>query len=393
MIFPFMPAQSVAVYVGVTLVLTHITIAGVTIFLHRHQSHHALTLHPVASHFFRFWLWLTTGIVTREWVAIHRKHHAKCETEEDPHSPRHKGIVRVLFKGLGLYRQEAANAETLARYGKGTPDDWLERNIYSAHPSAGLFLMAAFELMLFGLPAVAMFAIQMAWIPFWAAGVINGLGHFAGYRNFETNDASTNILPLGILVGGEELHNNHHAFPASAKLSNKWWELDVGWLYIRLLSFARLADVKRVAPVAINDASHHAIDLDTVRALLNQRFYVLKRYASRVVNPVLRQAHASSDADGRRLLKRAKKLITREGIQPDAAAIEARDAVLAQHDALAAAYHFKQELKQIWSNNASELGGKVERLRNWCAACEQSGIDDLVAFAAHLRGYRSLRAG
>lgn len=388
MIFALLPALPVAAYVAIALVLTHMTIASVTIFLHRHQSHHALTLHPVASHLFRFWLWLTTGIVTREWVAIHRKHHAKCETEDDPHSPRYKGIGRVLLTGLGLYRKEARNPDTLARYGNGTPDDWLERHLYSAHPSLGILLLAALELALLGLPAVVIFAVQMAWIPFWAAGVINGVGHFAGYRNFETNDASTNLLPWGLLIGGEELHNNHHAHPASAKLASKWWELDIGWLYIRLLTLLGLARIKRVAPSATNHADVAAIDTDTVRAVLSQRFYVLKRYARWVIDPALRQAHANSDMAGRRLLRRARKPIAREGMQLDDAALAARDAVLEQHQALAVTYRFKQELKAIWTGNPGAAGGRLERLRDWCLACEQTGIDDLVAFAAYLRGYR-----
>ena len=219
----------------------NITIASVTIFLHRHQAHHALTLNPVISHFFRFWLWLTTGIVTREWVAIHRKHHARCETEDDPHSPRIKGILRVLFGGYFLYRTEARNLETLEKFGHGTPGDWLEKHVYAALPWLGVTLMAVIDLILFGLPGLAIFVVQMLWIPFWAAGVINGLGHWWGYRNYETADASTNIFPWGIVIGGEELHNNHHAFASSAKLSSKWWEFDITWQAIRLLRATGLA--------------------------------------------------------------------------------------------------------------------------------------------------------
>ena len=388
MILPLLPALPAAAYVAIALVLTHITIVSVTIFLHRHQSHRSLTLHPVASHFFRFWLWLTTGTVTREWVAVHRKHHAKCETEDDPHSPVFKGIGGVLFKGVGLYRQEARNLETLDKYGSGTPDDWLERHVYSKYPSAGILVLLPIELALFGLPALAIYAVQMLWVPFWAAGVINGVGHFAGYRNFETNDVSMNILPWGVLVGGEELHNNHHAYPASAKLSNKWWELDIGWVYIRLLALLGLAEVKRVAPSATNDASVAAIDLDTVRAVLSQRFRLLKRYTRRVINPAIREARANSDTTGRRLLRRAKKAITGDGMPIDDAAQATRDAALQRHDALAIVYGFKEDLKAIWTSNANATTGRLERLRNWCIACEHSGSDDLVAFAAYLRGYR-----
>ncbi len=239
-------------FVGVALLLTHVTIASVTIFLHRHQAHHALSLNPVISHFFRFWLWLTTGIVTREWVAIHRKHHARCETAEDPHSPRYKGILCVVFGGYWLYRTEARKQETLHKFGLGTPDDWLENKIYAVYPWLGITLMALIDLALFSWPGLIIFVVQMLWIPFWAAGVINGLGHYWGYRGFETSDASTNILPWGILIGGEELHNNHHAYAASARLSSKWWEIDLGWVYIRFLAMCRLARVRRLAPRAIS---------------------------------------------------------------------------------------------------------------------------------------------
>ena len=252
-------------YVAVTLLLTHITIASVTIFLHRHQAHHALDLHPLASHFFRFWLWLTTGTVTREWVAIHRKHHAHCETEEDPHSPRFKSILTVLFGGFLLYRREACRPDTLSRFGQGTPDDYLERELYSKHRGAGILLMALIDIALFGLPGVVIFIVQMLWIPFWAAGVINGLGHYLGYRNFETPDDSSNLLPWGILVGGEELHNNHHAYMASARLSSKWWEFDIGWAYVRLLALCRLAKINRRPPRAASHVGKGPIDRDTAR--------------------------------------------------------------------------------------------------------------------------------
>lgn len=215
-------------HVAVTAVFTHITIAGVTIYLHRHQAHNALTLHPAASHFFRFWLWLTTGMVTREWVAVHRKHHAKVETPEDPHSPQVRGIFRVLFGGVGLYRRESADRETLESYGQGTPDDWLERNVYAPAPALGLASMLGLDVLLFGTAGLAIFAVQMLWIPLRAAGVINGIGHYFGYRNYETGDASRNIVPIGFLIGGEELHNNHHAHAKSARLAHRKWELDIG---------------------------------------------------------------------------------------------------------------------------------------------------------------------
>jgi len=375
-------------YVAVALLLTHVTIASVTIFLHRHQAHNALDLKPIVSHFFRFWLWLTTGTVTREWVAVHRKHHAYCETEQDPHSPRVKGILRVLFGGLWLYRREARNLETLERFGQGTPDDWLERNLYGRHPWLGLLSMLIIDGLLFGLPGLAIFAVQMIWIPFWAAGVINGLGHYLGYRGFETADASRNILPWGIIVGGEELHNNHHAYAASARLSCSRWELDIGWIYIRLLAGMRLARVKRLAPRAVSTRGRHLIDSDTVRAVVSQRFYILKRYGQIVIRPALREARRNTDEMGRRLIQRARDLLTREDISPDREAKETIARVLQQDQTLATIYHFKQQLKEVWSRTTAGQPGRVERLQAWCAASEQSGIRALEEFAQFLRGYR-----
>ncbi len=375
-------------YLAVALVLTHITIASVTIFLHRHQAHRALALNPVVSHFFRFWLWLTTGMVTREWVAVHRKHHACCETPDDPHSPRYKGILGVLFGGVWLYHKEAIKPKTLEQFGRGTPDDWLERNLYSAHPLAGVTLMGLIDVALFGLPGLAIFVAQMVWIPFWAAGVINGVGHFWGYRGFETRDASRNIVPWGIVIGGEELHNNHHAYAASARLSNKWWEFDLGWAYIRLLALCRLARVERLAPRAIVRKGPQLIDAETVRAVVSQRFYILKRYGKTVIRPALREARRNSDRLGRRMIRRARKVLIREDIQPDRNAAATVERVLAEDKTLAKIYQFKQQLKEVWAGGAAGLPGRIERLQAWCTASEQSGIAALEEFAAFLRGHQ-----
>ncbi len=252
-------------YIVVALVFTHITIASVTIYLHRHQAHRALDLHPLVSHFFRFWLWLTSGMVTKEWAAIHRKHHAKCETAEDPHSPQVLGIRKVLREGSELYRAEAKNQETLDKYGHGTPSDWIERNLYTPHSGKGIALMFIVNVLLFGPLGITIWAVQMMWIPITAAGIINGIGHFWGYRNYENADASTNIVPWGILIGGEELHNNHHTFASSAKLSSKWWEFDIGWLYIRTLEIFGLAHVKKIPPELTYDKAKDHIDLETVK--------------------------------------------------------------------------------------------------------------------------------
>ncbi len=375
-------------YAGVAFLLTHITIVSVTIFLHRHQAHNALDLNPVVSHFFRFWLWLTTATVTREWVAVHRKHHSTCETENDPHSPRYKGIAGVVFGGLLLYRREAAKSETLAAFGQGTPDDWLERQVYTRHCNLGILLMALIDMALFGLPGLAIFAVQMVWIPFWAAGVINGVGHYWGYRSFETPDASTNIVPWGILVGGEELHNNHHAYMASARLSSKWWEIDIGWAYIRLLAICKLAKVKRLAPRATSQAGKSRIDHDTAQAVISQRFYILKRYGQRVIVPAMREAKRDTDRMGRRLIRQARKLITHEGINVDQRSEETIDRVLLQDETLATIYRFKQQLKEVWARSSKDGPCHVERLRDWCVASEQSGIRALEDFAVFLRGYK-----
>ncbi len=374
-------------YVVATLVLTQITIASVTIFLHRHQAHKALTLHPAVSHFFRFWLWLTTAMVTREWVAVHRKHHAKCETLDDPHSPQMRGIWRVLFGGVGLYHAATRDAKTLEHYGSGTPDDWLERRVYSRFPFLGVTIMAAVDLLLFGLLGLLIFGLQMVWIPFWAAGVINGLGHFWGYRNFETSDASRNLSPLGILIGGEELHNNHHAYAQSARLSNKWWEFDIGWLYIRLLALLGLARVRRVAPKVRIARDKQAVDLETLRAVVRDRYHLLTLYGRQVIRPVLRAERRASNGAGRRLLRRVRKLMTREDIALDARARATLDAALGYSQRLATVYRFKAQLKAVWLHTAGDGAKRVERLKTWCAEAERSGIEALQDFADLVRGY------
>ena len=232
-----------------TLVMVQITIACVTLYLHRSQAHRSVTFHPAIEHFMRFWLWMTTGMVTKEWVAIHRKHHQACERPGDPHSPYVYGIWRVLFGGAWLYVQAKQNSDMVRQYGVGTPDDWIERNIYSRWPVLGIWIMLAIDVLLFGWWGFVVWGVQMIWIPFWAAGVINGLGHWWGYRNTDTRDRSRNLLPWAIWIGGEELHNNHHHQPASAKLSEKWWEIDVGWIYIKILRLFRLAKVRSLDAV------------------------------------------------------------------------------------------------------------------------------------------------
>jgi stearoyl-CoA desaturase (delta-9 desaturase) len=374
-------------YIALAAVLTQITIASVTLFLHRNQSHNAMELHPVVSHFFRLWLWLTTGMVTREWVAIHRKHHAKCETPEDPHSPIVEGITKVLFMGVWLYHLEAKNQETLERYGQGTPDDWMERNVYSRFPALGLLITLTVNSLLFGWVGALIFLVQVAWIPFWAAGVINGIGHFWGYRNYETQDASTNIFPIGFFIGGEELHNNHHGHAASARFAHKWYEFDIGWMYIRILQFFGLAKVRKQAPRICFEADKATPDLDTVRAVVRNRFHVMKLYASKVVRPAIREVRSRGGAIPRFALRRARKLMSREDITLDQRDQETLSQALSHSQTLKTVYEFKKQLKELWQQSATNHAKRLERLQAWCHEAEQSGISYLQDFARSLRGY------
>ncbi|MCB2261897.1 MAG: fatty acid desaturase [Candidatus Thiosymbion ectosymbiont of Robbea hypermnestra] len=373
--------------VAAGLILTHVTIVTVTVFLHRAQAHRALALHPAASHFFRFWLWLTTGMVTKEWVAVHRRHHAKCETPEDPHSPRILGLGKLLAEGAELYAKAAGDPRTLARYGHGTPDDWLERHLYSRYTQHGVGLMLILDLLLFGVHGITLWAVQMIWIPFFAAGVINGIGHYWGYRNFETPDAATNILPWGILIGGEELHNNHHAFPSSAKLSSKWWELDLGWFYVRLLSLLGLAEVKKVASRPRVVAGKGTIDMDTVRAVVTGRMHVAARYAREVLAPVTRAELCRSRRHCRRLSRRTQRLLVLEGSRLDARAKQRLEQILAQSQTLETVYQFRERLRELWERAAPSQEALLEALQDWCQQAEATGIQALETFSRTLRGY------
>ncbi len=380
-------------YVAVALALTHVTIIGVTVYLHRHQAHRALTLHPAVAHAFRFWLWLTTGMVTREWAAVHRKHHAKCETEQDPHSPQQAGIAAVLFGGACLYRKESANEETIKSYGAGTPDDWVEHNLYSRHRWVGIQVMLLVNVVLFGLPGFAIWLVQMLWIPFWAAGVINGVGHYWGYRNFETHDASRNIVPWGILIGGEELHNNHHAYGVSAKLSNKWWELDIGWFYIRTLECLGLASVKRKAPrTSFVPSARRVVDMDMLRTILANRFHVLKLYGNRVVRPVVKDECRRASGELKGQMGRLRKLLASEIVTLDEHGWRRAQALFNHNHTLQTIYEFKQRLRALWTQQYSEQREALARLQDWCADAEASGIAALQEFAQQLRGYRSRTA-
>ena len=376
-------------YLLCALGLTHVTIAAVTIYLHRCQAHRALELHPAVSHFFRFWLWLTTGMVTKEWAAIHRKHHAKCETADDPHSPQIYGINRVLWGGVFLYVKESYNKETLERYGHGTPEDWVERKVYSRRSWIGVAVLLAAYLLVFGLvPGVLIWLVQIAWIPFWAAGVINGVGHFFGYRSYDVPDASTNIVPWGILIGGEELHNNHHAFASSAKLSSKWYEFDIGWMYIRALQGLGLATVKKLAPKPRFAQPKPAADLETLHAVIANRYDVLSSYAKSVkrtyAEELERLKHWSpGDAEVLRSLRRA--LLRGQAL---AGAERAKLAeALKKSRALATVIAMRQELIALWERSNASKEQLLRQLQDWCRRAEASGVAALVDFSCRLRSY------
>ena len=373
--------------VFVILGLTHITIASVTIFLHRHQAHRSLDFHPSVSHFFRFWLWLTTGQVTKEWAAIHRKHHAKCEQAEDPHSPHVHGIKTVLFTGAELYRNESNNKETMARYGHGTPDDWIERNLYTRFSWQGVALMLIIDLALFGALGLTVWAVQMAWIPITAAGIINGAAHYWGYRNFEAHDASTNISPWGILIGGEELHNNHHTYPTSAKLSVKPYEFDLGWAYICILQFLGLATVKKTPPVLAYGQVRPVADEKTLEALITNRYAVMAGYA-RQMRSVFRQEVATAKLDAN-VLKVASRWFHRDGDKVPAEALAPLIATRAAYPALDKMLQMREELRQIWLNTSHTREQLALELQAWCKRAEESGIAALRDFSTQLRAARA----
>jgi stearoyl-CoA desaturase (delta-9 desaturase) len=371
------------------LAMTHVTMISVTVFLHRHQAHRALDLHPVASHFFRFWLWLTTGQVTKEWASIHRKHHAKCEQPDDPHSPHVYGIRTVLLQGYELYRAEAANKETMKRYGHGTPDDWLERNLYTRFSWHGVVLMLVIDLALFGAAGLAVWAVQMAWTPVMAAGIVNGAGHYWGYRNFEAPDASTNLSPWGILIAGEELHNNHHTYPTSAKLSVKSYEFDIGWMYISLMRKLGLATVKKTPPKLAFGDVRAAADEKTLEALISNRYEIMAAYAKdmrRTFKDEL-QAMKSRSADAG-MLKVARRWLHRDADRVPAAAVAQLAMARAVSPVLDKMVLMREELRQLWLNRSHTREQLAADLQAWCHHAEASGIAVLQEFSLRLRSAR-----
>jgi stearoyl-CoA desaturase (Delta-9 desaturase) len=374
-------------YAIILLTFTQLTILSVTIYLHRCQAHRAVELHPAISHLFRFWLWLTTAMVTKEWTAVHRKHHAKVETADDPHSPQVKGIKKVFFEGAELYREEADNKETLERYGNGTPDDWLERNIYTPHSVYGVSLMLIINLLLFGVVGLLMWSIQMAWIPLFAAGVVNGLGHYIGYRNFEPQDASRNLVPFGLLIGGEELHNNHHAYATSAKFSAKWWEVDIGWGVIRCLQFFHLAKPKRTLPKPKMMPGKSNIDNDTITALITYRLQVMARYTREVIMPALQDEKRRAGNTGNILLARAKTLLIRDQAIMPLSQKSNLSKLLDNFQGLRTVYDLRLKLQDIWQRSTASQKELVEALQEWCRQAEATGIERLAHFVAQLKTY------
>ena len=372
-----------------TLIVTHITIAGVTLYLHRSQAHRAVEFHPIISHFFRFWLWLTTGMVTKEWVAVHRKHHVYSEQPDDPHSPLNEGVKNILCRGVEYYRKATSDKVAMERYGRGTPDDWVERNIYTKYSAKGVVLLLILNMILFGVHGVTIWAVQMLWIPFFAAGVINGLAHYFGYRNFETPDTATNLMPIGILIGGEELHNNHHAYGSSAKFSQKWYEFDIGWFYITIMKAVGLAKVLKVAPKLQVNPSKNQLDVESVGAILTNRLQVMDRYLQKVIKPVFREVKGRTDEQEKlTVLMKAKRLLARD----DNSLIGPADkqqlkTLLEQFPSLEKVFAFRQSLQDIWHKTTMSQKELLESLQAWCREAEASGVKVLIDFAESIKTY------
>ena len=370
------------------LVATQLTIFSVTLYLHRSMAHRGVDFHPAVAHVFRFWSWLTTSMITREWVAIHRKHHAKCETEDDPHSPMFQGIDNVMWRGVEMYRDARGQREDIEKYGKGCPDDWIERKLYTPHATMGPTLLLFASFVAFGFAGVAIWAIQMAWIPFWAAGVVNGLGHWWGYRNFETTDTATNLSPWGVWIGGEELHNNHHAFPSSAKFALRKWEFDIGWAAIRMLQAVGLAKVLRVAPSLDVRPNIRVPDSDTMKALLAHRFQAMTDYQRNVLKPALREEAAAAGARLRALLPRKlRKGLADDGRWLEPGAREQLQAWVEQRPRIRTLVEYRAQLAEVLEARGHDAQATLQRLQQWCHEAEASGIRALQEYSARLKGY------
>lgn len=372
-------------YVIITLVFTQITIAAVTLYLHRSQCHRALDMHPLITHPLRLWLWMTTGMVTKKWVAIHRKHHAATETVDDPHSPKILGIKEVLLHGAELYRGESKNTETIEKYGHGCPNDWVENNIYTKFSKLGIFVMLFVDFILLGIPGVTVWAIQMMWIPIFAAGVINGLGHYWGYRNYEVPDASTNLTPIAFFVGGEELHNNHHTYPSSAKFSLKPWEFDIGWMYIKILSTFGLAKVKKLPPQLDIIKTKSNIDIDTVKAVINSRFQVMSQYYRQVILPTLKADKKWVSQELNEPFKKIGALFRKNETHLNDTAKSQLSGLLEKRDNLKLVYQHRQTLQNVWLRTASSQKELLDALQQWCKQAENSGLESLKQFSHRIK--------
>jgi stearoyl-CoA desaturase (delta-9 desaturase) len=374
-------------YVGVALLTAHVTLLGITLYYHRDQAHRAIDLHPALRHFFRLWLWMNTGANTKEWVAVHRKHHARCEQVGDPHSPTIFGLKHVLLQGAELYRAEAANPETLEKYSQGTPDDWVERRIYSRWPNGGIALLVLVDVLLFGVPGIILLSVQLITMPLLAAGIINGLGHAKGYRNFETEDASTNLWPFALLVAGEELHNNHHAFPSSAKFSIRRGEVDFGWLHIKLLAALRLVKVRRLAPQPELASTPGVLDIAALRAIIVNRMHVLRHFTQNVTLPVLRLELERVGENATAILARTRRFLSRHPSMLDTRSRERLEELMRKHAHFKTVLEFRNELKALWGGAHRSNEHLLADFKEWCSRAEASGIHKLQEFAVYLRTF------
>ena len=375
-------------YVIAGAIGVHITLIAITLYHHREQAHRSVDLHPALRHFFRFWLWMNTGVITKQWVAVHRKHHAMCERDGDPHSPQLVGLKTVLLQGAELYRQEARNPETVEKYGRGTPDDWVERHLYSRWPNVGVGLLFFVVVFLFGLPGIALYGFQLITMPLLAAGIINGLSHARGYRNFETEDASTNLWPLAVFVAGEELHNNHHAFPSSARFSQHPWEIDLGWLHLRLFAALGLARIRRVAPKPELVEGPSNPDIEALRSILINRMHVLRHYRKSVTFPVLRGEIRQYNGKARAPIRRAKRWLTRHPSLLDSQSQERLAELMEKYPSLKTVMEYRNELKALWETTDLSNERLLAELMRWCSRAEASGIKALEEFSAYLKSFR-----
>ena len=376
-------------YVVVTLLWMHVTMMAITLYFHRDQAHRSVDLHPVVRHFCRFWLWMNTGASTREWVAVHRKHHAHCEQEGDPHSPKLFGLNKVVWQGAELYQAEAKKPETVQKYGRGTPDDWLERNVYVRFRNAGIVLLVVVDLVLFGIPGITMAAFQFGTMPMLAAGVINGLCHAKGYRNFETNDASTNLWPIGLFVAGEELHNNHHAFPTSARFSMRPHEVDMGWLHLKVLSALGLARIRRVANHPELAPEAPAPDLDSLRAVIVNRMHVLRHYTNNVTLPLLRRELDDAGEKRRSVFRAAKRLLIRDPRMLDDSSSRRLAELVDRHPGVRTVLQYRNELRSLWDGAYRSNENLLADFREWCRRAEASGIQGMADFVVYLKSFRA----